>query len=71
MPLKIDGPAGRQKVTDEYRKNYDRIFNGIPVCRCQDPRLCQVDITESCKHCTCSPGKSKSKDGGKNGKTNS
>jgi len=24
--LDIDGPAGRQEVTDKYRDNYDRIF---------------------------------------------
>ena len=24
--LPIDGPAGRQEVTDDYRDNYDRIF---------------------------------------------
>ena len=27
MPkLKIDGPAGRQEVSDKYRANYDAIF---------------------------------------------
>lgn len=25
--LEIDGPAGRQEVSDAYRDNYDRIFN--------------------------------------------
>lgn len=73
MPVKIDGPAGRNEVTDEYRKNYDRIFNGSSASRnrshkawqCPDPRKCQVDQSESCKHCTCTPEKSNS-DGGKN-----
>jgi hypothetical protein len=27
MPVEIDGPAGRQEVTKEYRDNYDRIFS--------------------------------------------
>jgi len=68
MPVKIDGPAGRQEVTDEYRKNYDRIFNGTSVCNCPDPRLCKVDRSKSCKHCACNPVKSK-KDGGENDKS--
>jgi len=46
MPVKIDGPAGRHEVTDEYRENYDRIFNGSSASRnrshkawqCPDPR---------------------------------
>jgi len=31
MPVKIDGPAGRQEVTKEYRENYDRIFSRTSV----------------------------------------
>lgn len=26
MKLEIDGPAGRNEVSDKYRSNYDRIF---------------------------------------------
>ena len=70
MPVKIDGPAGRQHVSQEYRDNYDRTFRGTAVCGCPDPRECQVDRSESCKHCTCYPKKSK-KDGGTNEKSSS
>jgi hypothetical protein len=27
--LPIDGPAGRNEVSDEYRDNYDRIFKKV------------------------------------------
>jgi len=65
MSVPIDGPAGRFEVTDAYLENYDRIFNGSSAPTCPDPRKCQVDRSESCKHCTCLPKKSK-QDGGKN-----
>ena len=57
MPVPIDGPAGRQEVTDEYRENYDRTFNGTSVCT-------------GCDDCDCTPKKSK-QDGGKDAKSNS
>jgi hypothetical protein len=53
MPVKIDGPAGRQEVTDEYRKNYDRIFNGTSAStscgRCGASEKCK-DCTPQCDH---------------------
>ena len=48
MPVPIDGPAGRNEVTDEYRDNYDRIFSGTSVST-----FCgQCGVTEKCKDCT-------------------
>jgi hypothetical protein len=58
MPLKIDGPAGRQEITREYRDNYDRIFRGIS--------LPKYNTTQRAWHAT-TPKKSK-QDGGNHGK---
>jgi len=58
MPVKIDGPSGRQEISNEYRKNYDRIFNRTSLYR-NGKKLCDIP-----------PRKSK-QDGGKDGKSNS
>jgi hypothetical protein len=61
MPLKIDGPAGRQEITREYRDNYDRIFRGISSSK--------RNTTHRAWHAT-TPKKSK-QDGGNNAKSSS
>jgi hypothetical protein len=47
MPLKIDGPAGRQEITREYRNNYDRIFRGVSATFCGD-----TQVSDKCLSCT-------------------
>ena len=64
MPVPIDGPAGRQEVTDEYRENYDRTFNGTSVCNCPDFDNCTRCIhgkvppkVSPCRECLIATGK--------------
>lgn len=71
MPLKIDGPAGRQEVNKKYRDNYDGIFSRTSLTFCGSKT-----VTSKCADCTTpqchlnrqTPKKS-TKDGGNHAKT--
>jgi hypothetical protein len=58
--LSIDGPAGRNEVTNQYRSNYDRIFGGIGSLYYRGVKVCETRPDGSIKYF---PTKSK-KDGG-------